>query len=283
MRAIVGTIIVSGCVLGGYLPHGNFGILIQPLEFLIIIGAAFGAYVIATPGSLIKEGFVTALGLAKGTHQGKEDYLEAVAYLFAIYKRARSKGMMSIEPLVEAGIDNEIIVNLHHLAKNPKAVTFIHNYLKMVISGVSSGYQLGDAMEAEIRMRVKHSVEPAKAIAEVAQSLPAFGIVAAVLGIIVTMSHIDAGPVEIAHHMSAALVGTFVGILAAYGVVAPIAHALEHNAKSEGELYSVIRSVMVANLEGYAPEISAEFGRLMMPDIIRPDSVEFEEFLRSVR
>jgi chemotaxis protein MotA len=283
MRAILGTFVVFGSVFGGYLPHGNLAILIQPLEFLIIIGAAFGAYIIATPGSLIREGLLTAVKLAKASHHEKQDYMELSGYLFCIYRQARTQGMMSIEPLLDEGADNELMKAFPRLAKNKNAVTFIHDYLRRVASGVNNEYQLGDLMEAEIRMKIKHAAEPAKAIAEVGQSLPAFGIVAAVLGIIVTMSHIDAGPVEIAHHMSAALVGTFLGILVAYGVVAPIAHALEHNAKSEGEFYSVIRTIMVANLQGYLASIGADLGRTAMPDFVRPDSEELEEYLRGLR
>lgn len=281
MRAIVGTLIVAGAVLGGYLPHGSLSILIQPLELLIIVGAAIGAYVIATPFSLIKEGIGKALGLAKGSHSSQDDYVETAQYIFRTFNLSRKSGMMQLEPLLEQGLDNQLMDNLDHLKKNPKVVEFINQYLKLIISGVSDANSLGDLMEAEIRMMVKHAVEPAKAIGEAAQALPAFGIVAAVLGIIVTMSHIDAGPVEIAHHMSVALVGTFLGILIAYGVVAPIAHALEHDAKSEAELYSMIRTIMVANLEGYAPPIALEFGRHMIPDALRPNMEEFEERIKS--
>lgn len=280
MRAIIGTAIVVGSVLGGYLPHGSLGILIQPLEVLIIVGATIGAYVIATPGSLIKEGVVKALKLAKGSHHGKDDYLELIKYLYRMFNKSKKDGMLSIEPLLEQGIDNALLADLNHLKHNESLVSFIHDYFKLTMIGVTDANQLGDSMDAEIRMRVKHNAEPAKAIGEAAQALPAFGIVAAVLGIIVTMSYIDAGPVEIAHHMSVALVGTFMGILVAYGFVAPIAHALEHDAKAEGEMYTVAKAVFVSSFSGYAPQISAEFGRRMIPDAIRPEAKEFEEYIR---
>lgn len=279
MRAIIGTVIVVGSVLGGYLPHGSLGILIQPLEVLIIIGATIGAYVIATPGSLIKEGVTKSIKLAKGSHHGKQDYLELSKYLFRIFNQSKRQGMMTLEPVLEAGLENPLLADLEKLKHNSPLVTFVHDYLSMAISGVTDAEQLDSLMEAEIRMRIKHAAEPAKAIGEAAQALPAFGIVAAVLGIIVTMSYIDAGPVEIAHHMSVALVGTFMGILVAYGFVAPIAHALEHDAKADGEMYTVARTVFVGSFKGYAPQIACDFGRKMIPDAIRPDANEFEEFL----
>ncbi len=283
MKAIAGTIIVIGCVLGGYLPHGSFGILVQPLEVLIIMGGAFGAYVIATPGWAIKQGFSKAVGLAKPSPYNKEMYLELLGLMFKIFNKARREGLMSIEADVEDPHSSELFNSAPKVAADHHVVDFICDYLRLMISGASNPYQLEDLMIQELDLHHHEAAAPGYAINEVAQSLPAFGIVAAVMGIVITMSYLDAGPMEIAHHMSVALVGTFLGILAAYGFVAPIGNAIVSNAEAEGQFYGVIKTCLMANLNGYAPQVAVEFGRKAVPHVERPTFQELDEYIQSIK
>ncbi len=283
MKAIVGTLIVVGCVLGGYLPHGSFGILIQPLEVLIICGSAFGAFIISNPGWVVKASFSKALGLAKPNPYNKEMYLELLGLMFKIFNKARREGLMSIEADVEDPHSSELFNSAPKVAADHHVVEFICDYLRLMISGASNPYQLEDLMILELDLHHHEAAQPGYAIGEVSQALPAFGIVAAVLGIIVTMSYLDAGPMEIAHHMSVALVGTFLGILVAYGIVGPIGQDIVNRANDEGHFYGVIKTCLMANLNGYAPQVAVEFGRKAVPHIERPSFQELDEYLQSIK
>lgn len=283
MKAIIGTVTVIGCLLGGYLPHGSFAILIQPLELLIICGGAFGAYVIATPGWAIKKGVSGAIGLMKSSPFDKEAFQQLLGLMFKIFTKARREGLMSIEADVEDPHSSALFGEFPKVMADHHVSDFISDYLRMMISGATNPYQIEDLMNVEMDAHHHEALVPAHAIGEVAQALPAFGIVAAVMGIIVTMSYLDAGPLEIAHHMSVALVGTFLGILAAYGFIAPIATAMAGKAEEEGAYYMTIKTCLLANLNGYAPQVAVEFGRKSVPSIHRPSFKEFDEYIQSIK
>jgi len=281
MKAIVGTLVVIGTLLGGYLPHGSFGILIQPLEVVIICGGAIGAYVIANPGWVVKAGFSHSLGLAKPDPVTQEMHMELLGLMFRLFNKARREGLMSIEADVEDPHSSELFNSAPLVAGDHHAVDFICDYLRLMISGASNPYQLEDLMILEVDLHHHEALMPSEAIAKVGEGLPAFGIVAAVLGIIVTMTYLDAGPMEIAHHMSVALVGTFLGILFAYGFIAPISSDLANRANSGSAFYGVIKTCLMANLNGYAPQVAVEFGRKAIPGKLRPSFKEVDEFLQS--
>ncbi|WP_373020392.1 flagellar motor stator protein MotA [Thiomicrorhabdus sp.] len=281
MKAIVGTLIVVGSLLGGYLPHGSIGILIQPLEVLIICGGAIGAYVIANPGWVVKAGFSGGLKLAKGSPYTKELHMELLGLMFRLFNKARREGLMSIEADVEDPHSSELFNSAPLVAADHHAVDFICDYLRLMISGASNPYQLEDLMILELDIHHHEALMPSEAVGKVSEGLPAFGIVAAVLGIVITMSYLDAGPMEIAHHMSVALVGTFLGILIAYGVVAPISSDLANRANAGSAFYGVIKTCLMANLNGYAPQIAVEFGRKAIPGQIRPNFQEVDEYLQT--
>ncbi|QKI89545.1 flagellar motor stator protein MotA [Thiomicrorhabdus xiamenensis] len=281
MKAIAGTLVVIGTLLGGYLPHGSFGILIQPLEVLIICGGALGAYIIANPGWVIKAGFSGALGLAKPSPYNKELFLELLGLMFKIFNKARREGLMAIEADIEEPHSSELFNSAPNVVKNHHAVDFICDYLRLMVSGASNPYQLEDLMILELDAHHHEAMMPSGAIGKVAEALPAFGIVAAVLGIVITMTYLDAGPMEIAHHMSVALVGTFLGILVAYGFVAPISSELANRADAEAAFFHVIKTCLMANLNGYAPQVAVEFGRKAAPGHDRPSFQELDEYLQS--
>jgi len=281
MKAIIGTLIVIGTLLGGYLPHGSIGILIQPLEVLIICGGAFGAYVIANPGWVVKAGFTQSLGLVKPSPYNKELYMELLGLMFKIFNKARREGLIAIEADVEEPHTSELFNSAPKVAANHHALDFVCDYLRLMISGASNPYQLEDLMILELDSHHHEAMLPSAALGKVGEGLPAFGIVAAVLGIIVTMSYLDAGPMEIAHHMSVALVGTFLGILIAYGIVAPMGSELATRAEAESSFFAVIKTSLMANLNGYAPQLSVEFARKAIPSQQRPSFNEVDEYLQS--
>ncbi|WP_127470477.1 flagellar motor stator protein MotA [Thiomicrorhabdus aquaedulcis] len=281
MKAIVGTLVVIGTLLGGYLPHGSFGIMIQPLELVIICGGALGAYIIANPGWVIKAGFAQGIGLMKPSPYNKELFMELLGLMFKIFNKARREGLMSIEADVEDPHSSDLFNSAPKVAANHHAIDFICDYLRLMISGASNPYQLEDLMIVELDSHHHEALMPSAAIGKVAEALPAFGIVAAVLGIIITMSYLDAGPMEIAHHMSVALVGTFLGILIAYGFIAPIASDLANRAEAEGAFFSTIKTCLMANLNGYAPQVAVEFGRKAIPSHERPTFQAVDEYLQT--
>ncbi|WP_024851352.1 flagellar motor stator protein MotA [Hydrogenovibrio kuenenii] len=283
MRAIVGTLVVFGCLLGGYLPHGSIDILIQPLEVVIICGGAFGAFIIANPGWVIKKSFSGALGLAKSSPYSKETYMELLGLMFRLFNKARREGLMAIEADVEDPHSSELFGTAPKIMANHHVVDFISDYLRLMISGASNPYQLEDLMILELDTHHHEALAPSEAVGKVAEGLPGFGIVAAVMGIIITMGYLDAGPLEIAHHMSVALVGTFLGILAAYGVVAPISSDIANRANEEGAFFGTIKACLMANLNGYAPQIAIEFGRKAIPGSSRPNFQEVDEFLQTLK
>lgn len=281
MKAIVGTLTVIGCLLGGYLPHGSFGILIQPLEVVIICGSALGAYIIANPGWVVKAGFTDGLALAKPSPYTKELHMELLGLMFRIFNKARREGLMALEADVEDPHASEMFSGSPLVVADHHATDFISDYLRLMISGASNPYQLEDLMTLELDLHHHEALMPSEAVGKVAEALPGFGIVAAVLGIIVTMGYLDAGPLEIAHHMSVALVGTFLGILFAYGFIGPVSSDMANRANDGSAFFGVIKTCLMANLNGYAPQIAVEFGRKAIPGAERPSFQEVDEFLQS--
>lgn len=263
------------------MPHGSIAILIQPLEMIIIFGSAFGAFVIGNPGWVIKGAIGGALGLAKKERYNKQLYMDLMGLMFRIFNKARREGLMAIEADVEEPESSDIFNTYPSIAEDKHVVEFICDYLRLMISGASNPYQIEDLMILELDVHHHEVMAPSVAVGKVAEALPGFGIVAAVLGIIVTMSYLDAGPLEIAHHMSVALVGTFLGILAGYGFVGPIALDMENRAQASSSFFVTIKTCLMANLNGYAPQIAIEFGRKSIPGNIRPNFSEVDEYLQS--
>lgn len=283
MKAIIGTVTVVACLMGGYLPHGSFDILVQPLEALIILGGAFGAFVIGNPGHVIKASVTDSIALLKASPFDKEAYKQLLGLMFKIFNKARREGLMSIEADVEDPHSSALFGMFPKVIEDHHVSDFLTDYLRMMISGTANPYHLEDLMNVELENHHHEKLAPSHAIADVAQALPAFGIVAAVMGIVITMSYLDAGPLEIAHHMSVALVGTFLGILAGYGFVNPIAMMIASKANDESAYYNTIKTLLLANLNGYAPTIAIEFGRKSVPSLHRMSFVEMDEYLASIK
>jgi chemotaxis protein MotA len=281
MNLIVGLFLVFGCVLGGFMMHGgHLGALWQPNELLIIGGAAIGALVIANPFSVTKRVGSGIAKLLKGSPYKKAHYLELFGVMFELLSIARKEGMMGLERVIEDPSKSEIfkkrplILNDHHV------VEFIQDYLRLIISGDMDQFQLEALMDLEIETHHHDGEAPAQALNKVSDALPGFGIVAAVLGIVITMGSLGGPPEEIGHKVAAALVGTFLGILLAYGMLGPMSTAMERMARDETQFYTTIKTCIMGFLQGHPPQVAIEFGRKSTSGDLRPSFKELEAQLR---
>ncbi len=284
MNAIIGSIIVIVSVIGGYiLSHGEMAVLVEPFEFMIIGGAAFGAFLIGNPMSVIKRVFKELPALLKGSKYNKEAYLELLGLMFSLFTKARKEGLMAIESDIEEPEQSELFAKYPKILNNHHTATFIADYMRLIVSGGMNPFELDNLMSLELETHHEEAEQPATALTKAADSLPGFGIVAAVLGVIITMGSLDKPPQVIGEHVAAALVGTFLGILLAYGFVGPLGQAINNRADEETAFLGVIKSCILAQVQGYSPQIAAEFGRKTMPAYLRPNFQEFEEFLKEQR
>ncbi|MDF1722177.1 MAG: flagellar motor stator protein MotA [Minwuia sp.] len=277
MFFIVGVLIVIGSVLGGYLPHGSFAVLVQPLEVLIICGAAFGGFVISNPKTVIFGVFKSIGKILKGQPYNKAAYVELLTMQYTIYRLAKAKGMLALEAHIEDPEKSSIFTAFPNFMKNHHAVEFVCDYLRLMTMGTENAHEMEALMDEDIETHHHEQHAVASAITTVGDGLPAFGIVAAVLGVIVTMSSISEPPEVLGGLIAAALVGTFLGILLAYGFVAPMGKAMENYVESEAKYYQCLKSGMLAYLNGYAPAVSVEFARKTLYSHERPSFSELEE------
>ncbi|WP_152226612.1 flagellar motor stator protein MotA [Pseudomonas sp. SCB32] len=281
MSKIIGIIVILGSVLGGYLlSGGKIAAIIQPFELLIIGGAALGAFLQANPGST----FMTVLKKAPKMFSNRFThtfYLEVLGMLYEVLNKSRREGMMAIEADVEDPGASPIFSKYPAVLKDDRMTAYICDYLRIMSSGNMAPHELEGLFDMELGSLKEHLEHPAHAVTRVADGLPGFGIVAAVLGIVITMALLGQGSqAEIGHHVAAALVGTFLGILAAYGFVGPLSNALEHDAKEELNLYEAIKACLVASASGMPPSLAVEFGRKVLLPAHRPSFAELEQAVR---
>lgn len=277
MLFLIGVVTVFGCVALGYGMHGgNFRILWQPTEVIIIFGAAAGAAIISNPGHVLK-GMLAGPGkIFKGAPFHKDDYIDLLTFLFNICKIMKTKGMLEVEPALDAPEESELFTNYPKFVHNHHGVEFFCDYMRMVTMGMDNHYQLDDLMEKEIDMHHHEEETFATSVNNVADGLPALGIVAAVLGVIITMGSITEPPEILGGLIGAALVGTFLGILFGYGLVGPMAASMGKYAAAETEYYAVMRTAIIAHVQGNAPQITVEFARKVVPIHLRPSFVELD-------
>ena len=281
MLLIIGSIVVLACVAGGYvLSHGNLAALWQPYEVLIICGAAFGAFLISNPMKVIKGAFSGMLGLLKGAKYGKKEYMELLSLMFDIFATVRKEGMMAIEEHIEEPGESAVFSKYPIILKDHHALDFICDYLRIIVGGNMNPFEIENLMDIELETHHHEAEQPASAVTRVSDALPGFGIVAAVLGIVITMGSISEPPEVIGAHVAAALVGTFLGILFAYGFVGPMATAMEHKAAEEAKFLECIKVCILSTLNGYSPQIAVEFGRKTLFSSDRPSFSELEEYLK---
>ena len=281
MNVIIGMVLVLGCVAGGFVAlHGELAALYQPFELVIIGGAAFGAFVISNPVKLIKTIMTRLPTLVKGSKFKKAYYMDALALMYELLSKARKEGLMALEADVEEPDKSQIFAKFPKLMNDHHTVDFITDYLRMMVGGNMNAIELENLMDVELETHHEEAHLAPAAMQRVADALPGFGIVAAVLGIVITMAAIGGPPEELGHHVAAALVGTFLGILLAYGFAAPISTALEHLGRDESQFFRCLKTTLVASLQGYAPQVAVEFGRKAIFSGERPSFRELEEHVK---
>ena len=276
MLFFVGLMVVFGAILGGYLPHGKIEVLWQPLEFVIIAGAAFGGFIIANPKSVIMKTFKSTGKIIKGSPHNKDGYLELLTLLYSLLRIAKIKGTLALEGHIEKPEESSLFKTYPKFLANTPATTFLCDYLRMMTMGTENAHQMEALIDEEIETRHAEHSQIIDALTTVGDGLPAFGIVAAVLGIITTMGSILEPPEVLGGMIGAALVGTFLGILLSYGVVTPMAHALRAYAEADIKYYYCMKAALVAHMQGHAPVIAVEFARKTLFSEERPSFDEVE-------
>ena len=278
MFAIIGIVIVIGSVLGGYLlSHGNIMVLVQPYEFLIIGGAAFGSLLVGNPLPVVMGVFKGALGVFKGSPYSKAFYLEQLKMLHDIFNQARKNGLVSLESDVEEPDKSELFTKYPKFIKDHHAVHFVCDTLRMSITGGVGHFEIDQMMELDIEIHHHAKTAPVTALTIVSDAFPGLGIVAAVLGIVITMGALGGPPEAIGQHVAAALVGTFLGILLSYGFFGPIAGNMAHTNAAEREYYNFLRIGLISFIRGAAPTLAVEFARRSIPVHERPSFIEMEK------
>ncbi len=282
MLFLVGLAIVIGSVLGGYGVHGDLSVLVQPLELVIIGGSAVGAFVISNPKPVLAAAGKHLGRLMKGAPFSKANYLELLTLLYSVFKLAKIKGPLVLEAHIENPEESDLFAEFPGFLKNHHAVEFLCDYLRLITMGSDNPHELEALMDEDLGTHHDEAHAVANAFTAMGDGLPAFGIVAAVLGIIITMGSITEPPEILGELIGAALVGTFLGILLSYGVVGPIGKNLEAYANAEAKYYECMKQGLLAYLQGYAPQVCVEFARKTLFSHERPSFQELEEAVDAV-
>jgi len=281
MLVIVGAIVVVASVMGGFVWAGGPPlVLVQPAEFLIIGGAAIGSLLISTPPGLLKK-LLSQVGRFFKGRPGRGDYLELLGMLYQLFKVTQQSGVMALETHVEEVDKSPILSRYPKFLANHHAVAFLSDSIKVIIMGGISPHDLEALMDEDLHVHHAEALKPATTLAKIGDALPGLGIVAAVLGVVITMQSIDGPPQEIGHHVAAALVGTFLGILACYGFVGPAATNLEHIVADEAHYLVCIKTGLLAVYKGFPPAIAVEFARRVLPNDVRPPFEETEQYCKA--
>lgn len=277
MFFIIGIVLVIGCVFGGYSVHGDMRIIWQPIEYVIILGGALGAFLAGNPKSVVMGAFKSFGTMVKGPKYKKDSYIELLTCLYAVFKLAKSKGDLALEAHVENPHDSSLFSGYPKFQHDHHAIAFLCDYLRLLTLGASNPHEIESIMDQELDVHHHEKIMVSSAMRNIGEAIPALGIVAAVLGVIVTMSSITEPPEVLGGLIGAALVGTFSGILVAYGFVLPMASNLEAAYNSEHHYFICMKMGLMGHMQGYAPQVSIEFARKVLPDEYRPTFQELEE------
>ncbi len=284
MLIVIGFIVVLVSVFGSYLAlGGHFGALYQPFEFLLIGGAALGAYVASNNGKSIASLLQAIPAIFRRSPYDKALYMEVMGLLYVLLNKARRDGLMTIEGDIEAPAESEIFAAYPRIMGNPMILEFMTDYFRLMISGNMSAFEVETLMDQEIETVLHERNVPADALHAVADALPAFGIVAAVLGVIKALASVDQPPAVLADLISKAMVGTFLGVLLAYGFVAPLGWAIGRRATASVKVLECIKVTLLASMNAYPPQLAVEFGRKVLYSYNRPSFMELEEHVRATR
>lgn len=280
MFVIIGAIVVLGSVIGGYMLHGDLAVLFQPGEFLIIGGAAIGSFLISNPLPVVKKAIAGALGTLKGVQVNKQKYIDLLKMLYELFQYAKREGIIALEPHVENPESSSIFSKYPSFLANHHAVEFLSDTLKILLSGGVPAHDLEELMDADLEAHHQEEAIPPAAIQTTSDAFPGLGIVAAVLGIIVTMGSINAGAEAVGQSVAAALVGTFLGILISYGFVGPIASNMNYNTSVESRYLVAIKSALLSFAKGAPASVAIEYARRSIDPENRPTFKEAEDAMK---
>ena len=284
MFIIIGIIIVFACVIGGFLMiNGPLGVLIQPSEFIVIGGAALGATLAANPIKFLMLTTKKIPAALKGSSFNKASYTELLHMQYDIFVNAKKNGILSLEEDVNDPHTSSIFTKYPKFLANHHAIDFFCDAMKMMVNGACQPDELEIMLDSEMETHHEENTLVPAMLQRVSDALPGLGIVAAVMGIVVTMQHLDGPPEELGHHVGAALVGTFLGLLLSYGFIAPVAANLENLAHDESRYYTCLKAGIVAFVNGSAPSTAVEFARKTIFSFDRPPSGEIEISLREIK
>ncbi len=284
MFAVLGMLVVIVSVITGYLAsHGNLIALWQPFEVLIICGSALGAFMTANPLSLQKKVFKMLPQVLFGSRHNKNFYLQLLSLTYRLFQKSRQDGFLSIEEDIEDPFNSDLFLEFPDVLRDHEMIHFLtDNYRIFTLTGLPA-HEMDAMMDAEIEQIEEELVAPSHAVNKVSEALPGFGIVAAVLGIVITMGSIGGPMEEIGAHVAAALVGTFLGVFFAYGFVGPVASHLESLGQHEVKAYLCIKTCLVSSVAGYSPPVAVESGRKLLPVELRPNFSDLSDYLKQYR
>ena len=284
MLVILGYLVVLGAVFGGYIiVGGHLGALYQPAEFLIIGGAGIGAFIVGNNGKAIKATMKAMPKLMRRSKYNKVLYMDLMALLYRLLAKSRQQGMLSLERDIENPLESEIFSNYPRILADKLLVEFITDYLRLIVSGNMNAFEIEALMDEEIETHEQECEVPAGSLAMVGDSLPAFGIVAAVMGVVHALASADRPAAELGALIAHAMVGTFLGILLAYGFISPLATLLRQQSAETTKMMQCIKVTLLSSLNGYSPQIAVEFGRKTLYTTERPSFIELEEHVRRVK
>jgi chemotaxis protein MotA len=284
MLVLVGALVVLGCVFGGFvLSHGQILALWQPNELMIIGGGAIGAFLSANPPKVVKAALRDAVGLLKGPKYHKQDYIDLLSMLYDLFSLMRKEGLLGVEEHIEDPQSSSLFSAYPRLQREHHLIEFTTDCLRLMVGGSMNPHELEQLLEVELETHHHEAMAPALAVTKMADALPGFGIVAAVLGIVTTMSQLDGDTSRIGTHIAGALVGTFLGILLCYGFIGPLGAAMENRVQEDGKAFECVKIALLANLRGYNPKVSVEFARKSLASHARPRFQDMEDHLKAPR
>jgi chemotaxis protein MotA len=284
MFVIIGWAVVLGAVIGSFaLGGGHLAALLQPFEFMCILGATLGAFLVGNPVKVLKAVLKAVPSCFAGGGYNKKKYLELIALLYELLQKVRTQGMLAMEPDIADPKSSPVFTKYPAILKDHHLLDFIVDYLRMMLEGNVNPSAVEDLMNAELETHHAEMAAPAAAIQGMADGLPAFGIVSAVMGVVHTMGSVGAPPAVLGEMIAAALVGTFLGILMAYGFVGPLASLLTAKAADAAIPFECVKCVLLAYLNGSAPGVAVEFGRKVLTSVDRPSFTELDEAVSATK
>ncbi len=284
MFVLIGAIIVLGAVFGGFVMEGGpLKLIVQPVEFLIIGGSALGAMVISAPKKLLTKILSKVIGSLRGGTINQHLYLDLLKLMYEIFQVTRKDGLIALESHIEHPDQSKIFARYPAIMKHHHIISFMTDTFRLIVLGGIAPHDIESLMDLDIETHHQESIRPGMILQKIGDSMPGLGIVAAVLGIIITMQAIDGPPEEIGHKVAVALVGTFLGIFLSYGFIQPMATNLDLAAEEESRVYEAIKSGIISLAKGFNPIVSVEFARRSIPKDYRPTFQEMETFVKGVK